>query len=127
MLSQPKGLQFTSLSVRILHIFPTADDKKRLIIVEVPFQKDKVTLPEGKNFTILIYIAKKLQMNVASVGFDSKMFELRLFQRGLKLALKVSQRRKKCEQSSTSSLQNKLQKTISYSTRLQKTGYSIPG
>ena len=46
-------------------------------------------------------------MNVLSVGCDSKIFELRSCQRKLKLALKVSQSRKKCEQPSTSSLQKK--------------------
>ena len=46
-------------------------------------------------------------MNVPLEGFDSKIFELRFCQRELKLALKVSQRRKKCEQSLSSSLQKK--------------------
>ena len=44
-------------------------------------------------------------MNAPSVGFNNKIFGLRFCQRELTLALKVSQCRKKCERSSTSSLQ----------------------
>ena len=44
-------------------------------------------------------------MNVPLVGFDSGIFELTFRQMELKLALNVSQRRKICEQSSTSPLQ----------------------
>ena len=47
-----------------------------------------------------------------SVGFDSKIAKLRFCQRQLKLALQLSQRRKKCEQSSTSSLQKEAKCTV---------------
>ena len=53
-------------------------------------------------------------MNLPSVGFNSKIFELRFCQRELKLAFKVSQRRKTCEQSSTSSLQKRAKCAVSF-------------
>ena len=46
-------------------------------------------------------------MNVLSVGFNDKIFDLTFCQRELKSAIKVSQPRKNCEQSSISSLQRK--------------------
>ena len=63
--------------------------------MQVSTSKGRGKPPEGKE--ILLFwsrLFRKLQINVPSVGFNSKTFELRFFQRELKLALKVSQRRK---------------------------------